>query len=51
MEKATVRGANMSGAKTLDSVVVQTDLTDCNLKNAKFVRANLSLSNLTGCNL
>jgi len=51
MERAKVRGADMSGAKVSDSVVVQTDLTDCNLKNAKFIRANLSLSNLTGCNL
>ena len=28
MEKAKVRGANMSGAKVSDSVIVQTDLTD-----------------------
>lgn len=51
MEQATARGANMSGARVSNSFIVQTDMTDCNLRNAKFIRANLSLSNMTGCNL
>ena len=50
-EKATIRGADMTGAKVSDSMIVQTDMTDCILRNAKFIRTNLSLSNLTGCDL
>lgn len=51
MEKAKLRGANLSRAKVSDSFIVQTDMTDCILRQAKFIRANLSLSNLTGCDL
>ncbi len=51
MEKTTLKGADMTGAKVAANLIVQTDLTDCILKNASFKGANLSMSNLTGCDL
>jgi len=51
MEKTTLKGADMTGAKVAANLIVQTDMTDCILKNASFKGANLSMSNLTGCDL
>ncbi|MBM3566483.1 MAG: pentapeptide repeat-containing protein, partial [Alphaproteobacteria bacterium] len=51
LDRATARGASLQRAKVSNSFIVQTDLTDCNLRHARFARTDLSLSNLTGCNL
>ena len=51
MQRTTIRDADMTGAKVSANLIVQTDLTDCILRNASFRGANLSMSNLTGCDL
>ena len=51
MEQTILKGADLTRAKVSANLIVQTDLTDCILKNASFNGANLSMSNLTGCDL
>ena len=51
MEQTILKGADLTRAKVSANLIVQTDLTDCILRNASFMGANLSLSNLTGCDL
>ena len=48
IDRAILKGADMSGAKLSNAFVVQTDLSDANLRNARFVRADLSFANFTG---
>ncbi len=48
LDKAILKGADLSEARLPDNFVVQTDMTDCILRNAKFVRADLSYANFTG---